>query len=185
MVAGNIPPFAKGDCFVSGVDSSNSRGVEEGGFCHVCRTEAGHVFNSVVPSVLLLLEECFAIFRVEGGPSVGHGHVNKGSFASVFEEVNLLHHFLEQRAICFWDHNAYCHSWKRFAIGQPFWFYNSPCNSGECVTTPSAKSGTVLCIVKQVSLVGTKVSKELAIQSTSKKLKACSIGVAVFTEPTN
>ena len=53
------------------------------------------MFYSVVVSVLLLLEECFPVFRLEGRPGVGHCHVNKGSFAGVFDEVNFLDHFSE------------------------------------------------------------------------------------------
>jgi len=49
----------------------------------------------MVVGVLLLLEECFTVFRVEGRPGEGHYHVNEGSFAGVFDEVNFLDHFSE------------------------------------------------------------------------------------------
>ena len=130
------------------MNSINSRDVKEGEFCHVCRTEARHVFNVVVSGVVLLLEEGFVIFRVDGGPSIGHGHVNKGSFASVFEEVNFLDHFSEKSAIPFLDNNAYCLSSIHFAMGPPFWFHNFCCNMGECVAVTSAESGIVLFMVK-------------------------------------
>ena len=86
---------AKGDSAISGVDSSNSRDIKQGIFFHVCRAKARHAFNSVGSGVVLLFEEGFVVFRVKGGPGVGHGHVNKSSVASVFEEVNFLDHFLE------------------------------------------------------------------------------------------
>lgn len=53
------------------------------------------MFYGVVASVLVVLEELFPIFHVEGRPCVGHCHVNKSSFACVFGEVNFLDHFLE------------------------------------------------------------------------------------------
>jgi len=51
--------------------------------------------SGMVVGVLLLLEECFTVFRVEGRPGEGHYHVNEGSFAGVFDEVNFLDHFSE------------------------------------------------------------------------------------------
>ena len=99
------------------------------------------MFNGVVTNVLLLLEECFAIFRVKDGPNLGHGHVKKGSFACVFDEVNFLDHFLEKRAMWFWDDNAHCITCKCLVIGLPFGFHNFCCNRGECVTVPSAERG--------------------------------------------
>mmetsp|Transcript_5930 Transcript_5930/g.12465 ORF Transcript_5930/g.12465 Transcript_5930/m.12465 type:complete len:124 (-) Transcript_5930:104-475(-) len=44
IIPGNKSPSSKGDSSVSGMYCSNSRDIEEGEFCHVCRTEAGQLF---------------------------------------------------------------------------------------------------------------------------------------------
>ena len=91
IIPGNNSPSSRDDSSVSGMYCRNSRDVEEAKFDHVFGTKARQVFYGVVVGVLLLLEECFTAFRVKGRPGVGHCHVNKSSFACVFDEVNFLY----------------------------------------------------------------------------------------------
>ena len=83
----------------------NIRDVEEGKVGNVFGTEAGQAFYCVVARVLLVLEECFPVFSVEGRPSVRHCHVNKSSFAC---EANFLDYFSELCTKSFGDNNANC-----------------------------------------------------------------------------
>ena len=91
----NNSPRAWYNILVCGMECRYDRDVEEGKVGQIFWTEARQVFYGVVASVLVVLEELFPIFHVEGRPCVGHCHVNKSSFACVFGEVNFLDHFLE------------------------------------------------------------------------------------------
>ena len=70
VIPGNNSPSGKCGSLVGGMNGCNARDGNEWKCLHVCRTDARQMLNGVVLCVLLLLEECFAVFRVKGGPGI-------------------------------------------------------------------------------------------------------------------
>ena len=86
----------------------------------------------------------------------------------------------------FGDKNANCASSKRLAVHPPFRFHSFCDNRWKRVVLPIAESGMIAsCKLEQVSLVHTKVKKELTVQFASKESKVGGIRVVIFIEPTS